>query len=267
MGIISRTTTLLKAKISRKLDEAEDPSETLDYSYNVQLEQLRKVQRGVVEMVASKKRIQIQADKVRNDIPRLERQAEDALSADREDLARLALQRKQEAVHQLEGLDQQLAGMEEQQRKLVKAEANLKAKIESFRNQKEVIKAQYSAAQAQVRIGEAVSGVSEEMSDVSLAMTRAEEKTNQMQAKASAIDELADTGVLDTLGGPVDDIEKQLREISASSSVDSEIAAIKARREAEKAAAETSEPTDEPADAAEVAEPVGAAASPSPNRE
>ena len=231
MGMLSRMSTIVKSKMNRILDNAEDPRETLDYSYEKQLEMLRNVKRGVVEMVAAKRQIVQQADKVRDNIARLERQAEQAVDAGREDLALMALERKNTAILELEGLDQQIAGMEEEQEKLTQAEARLSAKVAAFRSKKEVIKAQYTAAQAQVRIGSALSGISEEMGDVGLAVERAEAKTENMRARASAIDELAEAGVLgDPVGGGKDDITRELEKMSVSSSAETELAALKARR-------------------------------------
>ena len=227
MGMFSRMSTIVKSKMNRMLDNAEDPRETLDYSYEKQLEMLQNVKRGVVEMVTAKRRIQQQATKVKENITRLERQARQALDADREDLARLALQRKQNAMIELQGLDEQIEGMELEQQKLTIAEQRLQAKVDAFRNRKEIIKAQYSAAQAQVRIGAALGGISEEMGDVSLAVQRAENKTDQMRAKAGAIDELVATGVLDDITGPQDDIERELAQISSSASIEAELAALK----------------------------------------
>ena len=231
MGMMSRMSTIVKSKMNRILDNAEDPRETLDYSYEKQLEMLRNVKRGVVEMVAAKRQIQQQADKVRENIARLERQAEQALDAEREDLALMALERKNTALLELQGLDDQVAGMEVEQEKLTQAEARLSAKVTAFRSKKEVIKAQYTAAQAQVRIGSALSGISEEMGDVGLAVQRAEQKTDNMRARASAIDELASAGVLDDVTGESkDDITRELEKMSVSSSAESELAALKARR-------------------------------------
>ena len=227
MGMFSRMSTIVKSKMNRLLDSAEDPRETLDYSYEKQLEMLQNVKRGVVEMVTAKRRIQQQADRVQEKIARLDRQARQAVEADRDDLARLALERKQTALAELEGLDEQIAGMEREQEKLTQAEQRLQAKVDAFRNKKEIIKAQYTAAQAQVRIGAALGGISEEMGDVSLAVQRAENKTDQMRAKAGAIDELVESGVLDDITGPQDDIERELAKISASSTVEAELAALK----------------------------------------
>lgn len=229
MGMMSRMATVVKSKMNRILDNAEDPRETLDYSYEKQLELLRNVKRGVVEMVTAKRRLELQASKVQANLTKLDSQARQALEAGREDLARLALERKQAAVMELQGLDQQIADMELEQEKLTNSEKRLQAKVQAFRTKKEVIKAQYNAAQAQVRIGSALSGVSEEMGDVSLAIERAENKTENMRARAGAIDELAEAGVLDDpIGGSKDDITRELEKLTASTNVEAELAALKA---------------------------------------
>ncbi len=227
MGVLSRMSTIVKSKMNRILDQAEDPNETLDYSYEKQLEMLRNVKRGVVEMVAAKRQIQQQATKVQQNVAKLDGQARQAMEAGREDLARLALQRKQAAVLELQGLDEQIAGMELEQEKLTQAEQRLQAKVTAFRSKKEVIKAQYNAAQAQVRIGAALGGISEEMSDVGLAMERAEMKTDKMRARAGAIDELAEAGVLDD-GSGKDDISRELDRMLADQNVEDELASLKA---------------------------------------
>ena len=229
MGMLSRMSTVVKAKMNRLIDNAEDPKETLDYAYEKQLEMLRDVKRGVVEMVTAKRRLELQAKKAQENVSKLDDQARKALGMGREDLARVALERKQTALAELDGLDQQIVDMEQEQEKLTAAEQRIQAKVHAFRNRKEVIKAQYSAAQAQVRIGSALSGLSEEMGDVSLAVERAEHKTESMKARAGAIDELAEAGVLnDSLGGGQDDIDRELSKLSASASVESELAALKA---------------------------------------
>ena len=229
MGMLSRMSTIVKSKMNRIMDNTEDPRETLDYSYEKQLEMLRNVKRGVVEMVAAKRQIQQQATKVQESISKLDMQARQALEAGREDLARMALQRKQTSIMELQGLDGQISGMELEQEKLTQAEQRLQAKVAAFRTQKEIIKAQYTAAQAQVRIGSALSGISEEMGDVGLAVERAETKTSQMRARAGAIDELASAGVLeDFTGGGGDDISRELDKLMAGQNVEDELASLKA---------------------------------------
>ena len=227
-GMSGRMSTVIKAKISKLLDRAEDPAETLDYSYQKQLEMLQKVKRGVADVVTSKKRLQLQTAKLEESIVKLDGQARQALAANREDLARTALERKTLIQGQLQGLDAQISQLEGQQQTLIDQERRLSAKVESFRTQKEVIKAQYSAAEAQVRIGEAATGIGEEMADVGLAIQRAKDKTDQMQARASAIDELTASGALEDYTGGGDDIDKQLAQLTQGTEVDDELAKLKA---------------------------------------
>ena len=181
MGLFDRMSTVIKAKMNKITDKLEDPRETLDYSYEKQLELLQNVKRGVAEVTTSKKRLELQKAKLQQSIDKLDQQARDAIKADREDLARLALERKAALVVQAQGLDQQIAELDQEQQKLVAAEKRLSTKVEIFRTKKETIKAQYSSAEAPIKINESISGISEEMADVGLAMERAETKTEQMK--------------------------------------------------------------------------------------
>jgi phage shock protein A len=230
-GLSGRMSTVVKAKISKMLDRAEDPSETLEYSYQKQIELLQNVKKGIADVVTSKKRLQLQTEKLQQQVVKLDTQARKALAAGNEDLARVALERKNVAQTELQSLDSQVAELEQQQQQMTASEQKLKAKIESFRSRKEVIKAQYSAAEAQVKISEAATGVGEEMADVGLAMQRALDKTEDMKARASAVQELEAAGTFEDLtqiGSGEDDIDRQLRELSSTSEVDTELAKMKA---------------------------------------
>ena len=224
---MQRFSTIVKAKTSKLLDKAEDPRETLDYSYEKQLEMLQKVRRGVADVATSKKRLELQAAKLEQSVTKLDSQARQALQSEREDLARTALERKKGVQLQLQDLDAQRAQLQGEQDKLVTAEQRLTAKVEAFRTQKETIKAQYTAAEAQVRIGEAVTGVSEEMADVGMAIDRAQNKTETMRARAGAIDELIESGALTDVTQTGDDIDRELQKLSVGAGVDSELEAMK----------------------------------------
>src|ERR671938_281585 len=198
-GLMSRAATIIKAKFSALLNRAENPNETLDYSYERQLESLQNVKRGVADVVTAKKRQQLQTQQLEQNVVKLETQARQAIAQGREDLARQALERKSAVQQQLQDLDGQVQQLEAQQEKLVASEQQLSARVEAFRSEKEVIKAQYSAAEAQVRIGEAATGIGDQMADTGMAIQRARDKTEQMQARAAAIDELTAAGTLDDL--------------------------------------------------------------------
>ena len=228
-GMMSRASLIVKAKVSKLLNRAENPTETLDYSYEQMQQQLQNVKRGVADVVTAKKRLELQTQKLEQNVVKLETQARQALAAGREDLARQALERKAAAQQQLQGLDTQVQQLEDQQQKLVESQQVLESKIEAFRSQKEVIKAQYSAAEAQVRIGEAATGIGQGMADTGMAIQRAKDKTEELQARASAIDELTAAGALeDFTAGDQTQLDRELAQISSASQVDDELAKLKA---------------------------------------
>lgn len=227
MSLFSRMAAMIQAKISRLLDSAENPAENLDYSYEKQLKLLQDVKRNIADVVTSKKQLQFQVEQLEQNMQKLDQQARAALAAGREDLARLALEKKQAAKIQLEGLGQQVTSLEAEQSKLTQAEARLSTKVEAFRTRKETMKAQYQAAEAQVRIGEAFTGLSEEMADVNLAVQRVEEKTLKLKARASAIDELVQSGTLDDVSFSGDALDRELSKVALTQGVDNELERMK----------------------------------------
>lgn len=182
-GVMKRMGMIFRAKANKALDRAEDPRETLDYSYQKQLELLQKVRRGVADVATSRKRLELQLNQLQNQSTKLEDQGRKALALGREDLAREALSRRAALQQQVTDLETQHQTLQGEEEKLTLAAQRLQAKVDAFRTKKETIKATYTAAQAQTRIGEAFSGISEEMGDVGMAIQRAEDKTAQLQAQ------------------------------------------------------------------------------------
>ena len=220
---------IFRAKANKALDRAEDPRETLDYSYQKQLELLQKVRRGVADVATSRKRLELQLQQLQKQSSTLEEQGRKALSLGREDLAREALTRRSGIQQQVADLETQYQALQGEEEKLTLASQRLQSKVDAFRTKKETIKATYTAAQAQTRIAESFSGISEEMGDVGLAIQRAEDKTAQMQARAGAIDELLASGALDDpTGMRKDDITAELERMSSGSDVELELARMKA---------------------------------------
>ena len=229
MGLWKRFTLIFKSKANKALDKAENPAETLDYSYEKQLELLQKVRRGVADVATSRKRLEIQINGLEQQSSKLAGQAKAALAQGREDLAREALTRKAGLASQLTDLEGQLAALQAQEEKLVDASKRLQSKVEAFRTRKETIKANYSAAEAQTKINEAFSGISEELGDVGMAIQRAEDRTAQMTARAGALDELVASGALDDATGTSKDaLTRELESLAATNDVESQLAAMKA---------------------------------------
>jgi phage shock protein A len=221
---------LVKQKVNVLLNKFENPKEALDYSYTKQVELLNHLRRNIAEVITAKKRLEMQKIKLMDNSRTLDEQASRAVDSGRDDLAKLALERKNANVLQLQQLAKQIADMKVEQDKLEQTEKRLSTKVEEFRSKKEVIKAQYTAAEAQVRIKESITGISEEMADVGMAMNRAEDKTEQMKAKSQALDEMLDSGTLTdyTEDKSSDEIERELEKASMSDSVEQELAKLKA---------------------------------------
>ena len=228
MGAWQRLMSIFQAKTNKALDRMEDPRETLDLSYNKQLENLTKVRRAVADVATARKRIELQANELKKQGDKLQGQAKAALSQGNEDLARVALERRSVVASQLSDLETQHDQVADQEQKLIATSQRLQTEVEAFRTRKETIKATYTAAEAQTHIGEAVSGISTSMNDAGAAMQRAQDKIAQMQARSGAIDELLASGALTDLSHPTDDIQAQLDKISSTSEVDSEMAKLKA---------------------------------------
>ncbi|HIE31915.1 MAG TPA: PspA/IM30 family protein [Methanosarcinales archaeon] len=226
MGLFARMELIVKSKANKLLDRHEDPRETLDYSYQKQLELLQQVKRSVATVVTAKKRLELQKAKLEQNTQKLDKQAKDAVTAGRDDLARLALERKRSNEIEIANLVAQINEEDLEQQKLIETERKLSAKITAFRTKKETIKAQYTAAEAQVKVKEAVTGISEEMADVGFAIQRAEDKTESMRAKSAALDEMVELGTLDEIGGE-DEIERELRRMQTTAGVDDDLARLK----------------------------------------
>jgi phage shock protein A len=228
MGLMQRFATIFKAKATKAIDRMEDPRETLDYSYQRQMEMLQKVKRGLLDVATSRKRLELQGEQLQAKAAKLHDQAKRAMEAGREDLAREALSRRAAIEPEMESLKVQHAQLQAEEAKLTEASKRLSAHLEAFRTRKETIKATYTAAEAQTKIGEALSGISQEMGDIGTAVQRAEDKTLAMQSRAGAIDELLASGALDDLSVGSDHLEAELGRAVASSEVEIELARLRA---------------------------------------
>jgi len=227
MNLITRLQTLFVAKTEAVLDATEDPRETLEYAYNRQRDLHQKVKQGLVEVATARRQLEGQATKLRARLPELEGQAKRALAANREDLARVALQRKQTSQAELARLERQLAEATEEERKLTQAEQQFAQRLDAFRTRRETLAARYTSAQAQVNLNEAMSGISGEFAELGLSLGRAEEKIERLQSRAVAIDTLLAEGALTLVQGADDGLDAELREVTEKQAVEEELKLLK----------------------------------------
>jgi len=237
MSVFRRFADIVRAKVNKMLDRAEDPRDTLDLSYTQQMENLQKLRRSVAEVATARKRIEIQAQQLQQQGSKLQGQARAALSQQKEDLAREALSRRAAIGAELTELQSQHAQVLEQEERLKETMRRLQGQIEIFRTRKETLKATYTAAEAQTRVGEAVSGISDSMGDAGLAMQRAQDRISAMQARAGAIDDLLASGSLTDLTTGHDDIQAQLDKVASKGQVEAELAHLRSELAAERPAA------------------------------
>ncbi len=229
MSLFQRAHDVLAAKANKALDSAEKPDEMLDLSYEQMLDQLTKVRQALVSVAASRKQIELQEQQLQHTVDHLQDQAKKALALGKEDLAREALSRKAAAQAQIDGLEPQHQQLAEQEQKLEQTLQALQQRVNTFRTQKETLKAQYTAASAMTSVNEDVAGISSTLSDSGAELARAQDKIASMQARAGALDELLQSGVLEDVGGDTDDIQKELDQAGTDADVDSELAALKAQ--------------------------------------
>ncbi len=229
MSLFQRAHDIVAAKANKALDAAENPNEMLDYSYEQMLDHITQVRRALVDIAASKKQLELQEQQLQHSVDHLQDQAQAALAQGREDLAREALSRKAAAQQQANDMEPQRQQLDEEEQKMEQTLSALQQRVNTFRSQKEVMKAQYTAAQAESSVNEEAAGISRSVSDSGAALQRAQDKIANMQARAGAMDELLQSGVLEDVGGGTDDIQRELDEAGANAEVDKELAAMKAQ--------------------------------------
>ena len=228
MSLFQRAHQIVQAKANKALDAAEKPDEMLDLSYEQMLDQITQVRRGLVDVTASRKRIELQERQLQHSVTHLQDQARAALAQGNEELAREALSRKAATQEQIDAFESQHQELTEQEQKLEQTLDALQKRVNTFRTQKEVLKAQYTAAKAESSVGESAAGISQTAGDPGAELQRTQDKIANMQARAGAVDELLASGVLEDVGGDTDDIQQDLDEAGSAAEVDKELAALKA---------------------------------------
>jgi phage shock protein A len=155
-------------------------------------------------MARAKEQLEAKTAEARAKLLQLDGQARAAVTAGRDDVARFVLHRRVAGGDELDGLERQVTEIEQEEGELTLVEQRLEAQIETFFARREVIAARYSTAEAHVEVREALGGVSDELAGLGTALERAEQTTDRMQARASALDHLAGLGVLDDPGDPLE---------------------------------------------------------------
>lgn len=221
MSLWSRTLLLFNIRASAALDRAEDPCEVLDYAYAQQREQLEALRAGLIEVATARRQLERHAERVSARVATADQQARSGLEANREDLARAALQRKRGALAELEALQKQISELAEDERKLRAAEQRTAADVDQFRNRRTVSTALYTAAAASMRAHEQMGGFAAEAADIRGAVIRAEERVEHLRARSAAVEWLAGASVD---ASPIDDpLERELRDLADEKAIERDL--------------------------------------------
>lgn len=229
MGILSRFTTVFKAKVNSLLNRAEDPGEQLDYSYEKMRDQLQDVKRGVSEVTKQKVLLQNRKEDLLEEIEKYNDHAREAVRQDRDDLARSALEKKNTKMNQVEELNDQIKDLEQTEENLISKKNLLQEKIQEFKTKKEMKKAKHNAAEAQVSVQENLQGIGDE--SIGQAMEDIEKDIEEMEANSEALNELQDEGVLESPLEDKSDLEQELDGLSESQDVENELSSLKNEEE------------------------------------
>ncbi|WP_424002439.1 PspA/IM30 family protein [Haloarcula salina] len=241
MSLLGRFLFVVRSKLNALLNRASDPSAELDYSYEQLRDELQDVTRGIADVTTQKKRLEIHRRRLRDNVEKHDAQARSALQQGREDLARRALEKKQVNVGQISELTAQIDDLQETQDRLVGKRAELSSQVERFRTRKETMKARYEAAEASARVSEAFTGAGDTMADVHRSIERATERTERMEARAAALEELEESGDLESVLDEGDSIDRELDRLSSERAVDNELETLRAEIEGTRERAEASE--------------------------
>ncbi|WP_123538352.1 PspA/IM30 family protein [Halosimplex salinum] len=229
MTLFGRIAFQIESWINAVLNRTSDPAAELDYSYEQLRDQLQEINRGIATVTTQKKRLQMHRERLRSSVEKYDEQVREAVRQDRDDLARRALEKKHATLDQVTGLEEQIERLQATQDDLVERQVALRGRIEGFRTHKETLKARHEAAQASARVAEAFTGVGGEMADVSRAIERATERTEQMEARAAALEELEASGALDDVLAEGDEIDRELQRRSTEQRIDRELEDLKTR--------------------------------------
>jgi phage shock protein A len=159
-------------------DPARSARPDLDAAYERQLEMLTRVRRAVADVATSRKRLELEASRLEQQIAKLGEQSHKAMEAGRGDLAEEAQARRGAAEERLADVLRQYADMQTEEERITVASQRLQAKVDSFRTRKEAIKAARTAAEAAADAAWAEAVIDDASADTESAGSAADDAVN-----------------------------------------------------------------------------------------
>lgn len=225
---MQQLTSVFKAGMDNLLAPAEDPRKTFSDPQQRQHELLSRVQGALAQNTNLRKRLEQRIARLQANVPQLQETAKHAVAAGRDDVARLALQQRQLALLELKSLEASAREVQLEEQRISIIEQRLTAQVEAMRVRQEMTAARYTAAESQAIVHEVLNGFSKELSDLGQTIEYTEQKTEHLQARASALEEFVDFAALDLSNGTTNDpLERQLMQLDIDTVVGDELAALK----------------------------------------
>jgi phage shock protein A len=229
MSIFTRVKGVFESRANQIVNAFDDPKASLDYSLERLEDNRTQIGRSLVEVGAAKNRLELQRSQIGAAIDKYQEQAQSAVKANREDLARIALERKQDALARQAELEKNIASLNTQEDNLKQSELSLTNKLTLFNAKNEEMKAMYDSSRAQLKMRESMSGISVDLADVGNTIQRAEARIREMQSRSDAIQKLIAEGVFsDVLEPGVDDVDRELSKLDRKQAIEDELARLKA---------------------------------------
>jgi len=225
-ALFHRLTAKLKNGLESLLQPAEDPRDAFLDPRERQQNLLARVQEALAQNRALCQHLENRISQVRTQLPNLERTAQQALAAGREDTARQALRQRQLTLNELKNLEGCAKEVALEEGRIGLIEQHLSAQIETLNVRQEVVNARYTAAESQMMAQEAISDINNDLSYLGLALEKVEQNTEQMQARTTALNELVDIGIVESASSP-SEVAKQLLEVEVTKAVEAELARLK----------------------------------------
>lgn len=216
MGMFARISDIFKANINDLLDRAEDPEKMLKQMVLEMEESVNKTTLAVASSIANHVSLQKKLDKARLDKTDWEKKAMQAITANRDDLAKGALEKKAVIERNIADLEPLALSAKQTTDNLKVQLDKLKAKLDEARTRQSTLIARSQAAKAQKQIAQSLSGVG---SDAFSKFEKMEQKVEKLEAEATAFEQLA---------GENSSLEDEFKQLEASS-VDADLLALKAK--------------------------------------
>ena len=209
MGILTRIFNLFRATSSDLLDKAEDPEKMIKQMISDLEAQKKKAKEQMTEALALQKRLDRDTEKERQEAEKWEQKAILAVQNEKDDLAKEALTRKNEHLRRALDFEKQLEMHQNNADSLKESYQTLEDKIDEIKRKQGLLSVKQKQAEAQEKIYKTIEGLGD-TSGIMDTIERAEEKVENLQARAEAYQEIS-------MESDQESLEKKFKELEHES--------------------------------------------------